>query len=174
MRMQLQLEDGNGEGMIPLLQDYLLGNYESMWQRLSPPEEHPEDLALLAKTALAALNIPLATKVYRMMGDLDMQMYLESLALVEDKNLFCGHICVALSEFNLAQEFFLSSPKPSQALTLRCDLLQWELSLQLAGRLAPEEVPSISAQYAQHLESHGNNHTIHNTQYTMHSYRKSV
>jgi hypothetical protein len=42
-----------------------------------------------------------------------------------------------------------------EALNLRCDLLQWDESLQLATKLAPEEVPVISAQYAQHLESHG-------------------
>ena len=38
---------------------------------------------------------------------------------------------------------------------MRRDLLQWDQALHLANKLAPEEIPYISKEYAQQLEFTG-------------------
>ena len=52
----------------------------------------------------------------------------------------------------LLQTFFLMSGTPAAALEMRRDLLQWEMALQLANKLAPEQIPDISREYAHQLE----------------------
>ena len=42
-----------------------------------------------------------------------------------------------------------------EALNMRRDLLQWDQALHLANKLAPEEIPYISKEYAQQLEFTG-------------------
>ena len=37
-------------------------------------------------------------------------------------------------------------------LQMRCDLLHWDQALNLAKSLAPDQIPSISKEYAQQLE----------------------
>lgn len=44
------------------------------------------------------------------------------------------------------------SGEPVAALYMRRDLLQWDQALQLANKLAPNEVPYIAREYAQQLE----------------------
>ena len=44
------------------------------------------------------------------------------------------------------------SGTPVAALEMRRDLLQWEMALQLANKLAPEQIPDISREYAHQLE----------------------
>ena len=39
---------------------------------------------------------------------------------------------------------------------MRRDLLQWDQALHLANKLAPQEIPYISKEYAQQLEFTGN------------------
>jgi len=46
----------------------------------------------------------------------------------------------------------LESSNPIQALVMRQDLLQWDVSLDLAKTLAPERMPYISFKYGQQLE----------------------
>jgi hypothetical protein len=50
------------------------------------------------------------------------------------------------------QDWYLKSSQPVAALHMRRDLLQWDQALQLAGKLAPEQIPYISCEYAQQLE----------------------
>ena len=50
--------------------------------------------------------------------------------------------------------FFINS-SPIEALNMRRDLLQWDQALHLANKLAPEEIPYISKEYAQQLEFTG-------------------
>ena len=45
---------------------------------------------------------------------------------------------------------------PVEALNMRRDLLQWDQALHLANKLAPQEIPYISKEYAQQLEFTGN------------------
>ncbi|XP_071452490.1 WD repeat-containing protein 19 [Hetaerina americana] len=109
----------------------------------------------LAEAALKCLNVDMAITVYRQMGNVGMVWALESFQGTEDKCLLAGHVSVCLRNFSKAQEWFLQSSDPLAALEMRRDLLQWEQALQLARKLAPEQVPYISREYAQQLEIMG-------------------
>ncbi|KAF2362334.1 Tetratricopeptide-like helical domain [Trinorchestia longiramus] len=73
----------------------------------------------------------------------------------EDPKLLSGHIAMFLSDFTLAQDLYLSSGSPVCALEMRRDLLQWEPALQLARKLAPQQIPYIAREYAAQLEFTG-------------------
>lgn len=57
-----------------------------------------------------------------------------------------------LNEFDQAQQWFLKSTYPEAALEMRRDLLQWDQALQLAKKMAPDQIAYISKEYAQQLE----------------------
>jgi WD repeat-containing protein 19 len=50
------------------------------------------------------------------------------------------------------QDWFLKSSQPIAALHMRQDLLHWDQALQLAAKLAPQQIPYIAREYAQQLE----------------------
>lgn len=111
-------------------------------------------LALSGK-AMELLNIELACKVYRQLGDAGMVMALNDLMNIEDINLLAGHISLLFCDYMRAQELFLSSSTPSAALSMRRDLLQWDQALQLAKSLSSKETPEICVAYGEQLESRG-------------------
>ena len=51
---------------------------------------------------------------------------------VEDKNLLAGKISMLFGDYNRAQDLYLASSRPSAALDMRRDLLQWDQALKLA------------------------------------------
>lgn len=114
-----------------------------------------EAWAELGRTALRALDIDFAIRVYRQLGDVGMVMSLIKIRSVEDQNLLAGYISMFLQDFNVAQDKFLASSYPLAALEMRRDLLHWDLALQLAKTLAPDQIPFISREYAQQLEFTG-------------------
>ena len=59
-------------------------------------------------------------------------------------------------ECHLIVIFFHFLGSPVEALNMRRDLLQWDQALHLANKLAPQEIPYISKEYAQQLEFTGN------------------
>lgn len=101
---------------------------------------------------------------------------------IEDMNLRAGHLAMFLCDYNLAQDLYLSSNCPIAALEvpasrpsrntclcheipvvisllfcdacrqMRRDLLHWDSALMLAKRLAEDQIPFISKEYAVHLE----------------------
>lgn len=77
---------------------------------------------------------------------------LESICDIEDCNLLSGYISLFLNDYDNAQEWFLKSSIPTAALEMRRDLLQWDLALQLAKKMAPEQIALLSREYAQQLE----------------------
>ncbi|XP_022236749.1 WD repeat-containing protein 19-like [Limulus polyphemus] len=77
---------------------------------------------------------------------------LQSVKDIEDRNLIGGHLAMFKGDFNLAQDLYLQSTKPATALEMRRDLLHWDQALHLARKLAPEQIPFISREYAQQLE----------------------
>lgn len=81
-----------------------------------------------------------------------MVLNLENILNIEDNKLLCGYIKMFLCDHDKAQEWFLSSSYPAAALEMRRDLLQWDHALQLAKKMAPEQVALISREYAQQLE----------------------
>lgn len=110
----------------------------------------------LAQAALKKLEIEFATRIYRFLGDIGMVWSLHEIKDIEDKKLLSGHVAMILGDYNLAQNLYLQSGSPVEALNMRRDLLQWDQALHLANRLAPLEIPYISKEYAQQLEFTGN------------------
>ncbi len=55
----------------------------------------------------------------------------------------------------LEKTLFISSSRPLTALEMRRDLLHWENAMNLAKKLAPDQIPFISKEYAQQLEMKG-------------------
>jgi WD repeat-containing protein 19 len=80
---------------------------------------------------------------------------LDDIRDIEDKRLVSGHLAMMLGDYSLAQDLYLQSSQPVEALHMRRDLLQWEQALALASRLAPGETPTISREYGQQLEFTG-------------------
>lgn len=102
--------------------------------------------------AMEHLEIELAIRVYKVLDDVSMVWSLERLLDVEDCKLLCGYVMMFLGDFEGAQNWFLKSSYPVAALEMRRDLLQWDQALQLAKKMAPEQVALISREYAQQLE----------------------
>nr|CAD7410647.1 unnamed protein product [Timema poppensis] len=98
----------------------------------------------------------LLRRVYRHLGDVGMVWLLQDIQHVEDQKLLNGHVAMFLQDFEKAQEWYLMSSRPVAALDMRRDLLQWDQALQLASKLAPDQIPYIACEYAQQLEFMGN------------------
>lgn len=109
----------------------------------------------LAQSAMKKLEIEFASRVYRHLGDVGMVWSLNEIKDIEDKKLLSGHMALLLGDYNLAQNLYLQSGSPVEALNMRRDLLQWDQALHLANKLAPAEIPYISKEYAQQLEFTG-------------------
>ncbi|NXI09469.1 WDR19 protein, partial [Irena cyanogastra] len=109
----------------------------------------------LAKACLHHMEVDFAIRVYRTSGNAGMVMSLEQVKGIEDHNLLAGHLAMFIGDFNLAQDLYLASSCPIAALEMRKDLQHWDRALQLAKRLAPEQIPFISKEYAVQLEFMG-------------------
>lgn len=106
----------------------------------------------LGRKAISHLDIELAIKVFRKVGNVAMVLSLEQIKGTEDKSLLAGYVAMYLEDYNTAQDLFLASSNPLAALEMRRDLLHWDQALELAKSLAPEQIPYISREYAQQLE----------------------
>ncbi|XP_067137635.1 WD repeat-containing protein 19 [Centruroides vittatus] len=111
-----------------------------------------DDWVSLGNSAIYNLDVDLAIRVFRHIGDVGMVWSLQGVKNIEDRNLLAGHLAMFQNNFNLAQDLYLASGTPSAALEMRRDLLHWEQALQLAKKLAPNQIPFISREYAQQLE----------------------
>ncbi|XP_030349246.1 WD repeat-containing protein 19 isoform X1 [Strigops habroptila] len=109
----------------------------------------------LAKACLHHMEVDFAIRVYRTFGNAGMVMSLEQIKGIEDHNLLAGHLAMFTGDFNLAQDLYLASSCPGAALEMRKDLQHWDSALQLAKRLAPDQIPFISKEYAVQLEFTG-------------------
>lgn len=111
-----------------------------------------KDFDTMGNACLVHMEIEQAIKIYRMGGNVGMVMSLMSIQGVEDRNLLAGHLAMFLGDFDQAQDLYLSSSCPHAALEMRRDLLHWDSALLLAKRLAEDQIPFISKEYAVHLE----------------------
>uniref|UniRef100_A0A8C6ZUB4 WD repeat domain 19 n=1 Tax=Nothoprocta perdicaria TaxID=30464 RepID=A0A8C6ZUB4_NOTPE len=109
----------------------------------------------LGRACLHHMEVDFAIRVYRTFGNAGMVMSLEQIKGIEDHNLLAGHLAMFTGDFNLAQDLYLASTCPIAALEMRRDLQHWDSALQLAKRLAPEQIPFISKEYAVQLEFTG-------------------
>lgn len=120
---------------------------------------------ILAEALIENLEIKTSKRIYRnIIKDVGMVMNLERIEKCEERSELIGHVAVLFNNFNLAQNSFLNSSKPKEALYLRMDLLEWEQALVLAKKFAPEEISYISLEYASQLELEGRFGEAH-TQY---------
>ncbi|KAJ1448620.1 hypothetical protein M885DRAFT_538620 [Pelagophyceae sp. CCMP2097] len=111
----------------------------------------------LSGKAMEVLDLDLAVRVYRQLGDAGMVMGLERISHLEDKNLLAGHVLLLFSQYAAAQDLFLLSSRPVAALEMRRDLLHWDQALKLAHTLDAAQEPFVSVEYAQQLEFRGDN-----------------
>jgi len=109
----------------------------------------------LGQDSMRVLDISMATRCYRQLGDAGMVMALQRLEGLEDSHLLRGHIALIFDDHTAAQDHFLQSNRPLAALEMRRDLMHWEQALKLAKTLASEQVPTISREFAKQLEFRG-------------------
>ena len=111
---------------------------------------------MLGEFMLKILDLKVAKRIYSfVLADVGMSMTLDRLRQVENLNELLGHISVIFNQFDKAQEYFLKSENPIEALYLCHDLRQWKQALSLAQTLCPGQVTILSKEYAQQLESDG-------------------
>ncbi|XP_037530887.1 WD repeat-containing protein 19 [Nematolebias whitei] len=134
-----------------LSQALMLKRFQEAWD-LCKSAGGDADWAELGKACLVHMEVELAVQVHRMSGNVAVVLSLQSIQGIEDNNLLAGHLAMFLEEYNLAQDLYLSSSCPNAALEMRRDLLQWDSALMLAKRLAEDQIPFISKEYAVHLE----------------------
>lgn len=124
---------------------------ESAWLAALELDKKQFWLALSGK-AMETLNVELAARVYRQLGDAAMVMALQECMYIEDRYLLAGQISLLFCDYQRAQDLFLSSSRPQAALEMRRDLLQWDQALKLAQAFNVSQVPDICVQYGQQLE----------------------
>ena len=60
------------------------------------------------------------------MGDIGMVWTLDEFRSVEDKKLIGGHVFMMMGDYDSAQNMYLQSGTPVEALHMRRDLLHWD------------------------------------------------
>ncbi|KAH8095414.1 hypothetical protein JL720_2712 [Aureococcus anophagefferens] len=132
---QYEHKEAGAPHQLVFCQNLALLRLKDAWNAALALKNRAYWLALSGK-AMEIMDIDLAIRVYRQLGDAGMVMGLERIAHLEDKNLLAGHVLLLFSNYNAAQDLFLSS-------------------LKLAHTLDPSQVPYISVAYAQQLEFKG-------------------
>jgi hypothetical protein len=79
-------------------QSVALVRLNAAWDAARQLKSRPLWLALSGK-AMEVLNVAMALKVYRQLGDAGMVMALEQLLDIEDKNLLAGHIAMLFADY---------------------------------------------------------------------------
>ncbi|XP_038608395.1 WD repeat-containing protein 19-like [Tachyglossus aculeatus] len=137
-----------------LMQALILKRFSDAWVIC----KHLDDLSAwneLGSACLHHMEVEFAIRVYRTIRNVGIVMSLEQIKGVEDHSLLAGHLAMFTNDFNLAQDLYLASSCPRAALEMRRDLQHWDSALQLAKRLAPDQIPLLSKEYAIQLEFTG-------------------
>lgn len=145
---------GTNERRQMLTQTLMLKRFPDAWEVCKILNDHAA-WNELARACLYHMEVEFAIRVYRTIGNVGMVMSLEQIKGIEDCHLLAGHLAMFTSDFNLAQDLYLASSCPVAALEMRRDLQHWDSALQLAKRLAPDQIPFISKEYAIQLEFTG-------------------
>ena len=112
---------------------------------------------VLGTKALENLDLDTSLKSFQMGKNLAMVLTLEQLIHENERDLLIGHVAMVLGHYDLAQEFYLKSSGPLNALDMRCDIQDWFVALSLTKNIAPELECFISKKLAIQTESQGNN-----------------
>ncbi|KAF1762111.1 hypothetical protein GCK72_010373 [Caenorhabditis remanei] len=105
--------------------------------------------------ALLDSDVTMAIRIFREIEDAAMVAALEQIETIEEKNLLHAQIYTILSRYDDAEQLYLDSSRPIEALNMRRDLLEWPKALVLAETMDPKEIPFLSKEYAQELELTG-------------------
>lgn len=132
-------------------QSLALLKLEDAWQTALELDRRHYWLAL-SNRAMELLNIDVALRVYRQLGDAGMVMALQQSLQMEDRHALAGNVALLFGDYSRAQELYLASGQPINALNMRKDLLQWDQALKLSQTLAPGQIPEICIRYGQQLE----------------------
>ncbi|XP_059483099.1 WD repeat-containing protein 19 [Neocloeon triangulifer] len=109
----------------------------------------------LAEAALHDMDFEVASRAYRRLKDAGMVCSIEAASEAEDRFEAAGMAAISLGLYDLAEQAFLRSDRPTAALEMRSSLLQWPRALELATSLAQNQVPLLAKQFAQQLEFTG-------------------
>ncbi|XP_031991730.1 WD repeat-containing protein 19 isoform X1 [Hylobates moloch] len=147
-------DTGPEELRLMLTQNLMLKRFSDAWEicRILNNEAAWNELA---RACLHHMEVEFAILVYRRIGNVGIVMSLEQIKGIEDYNLLAGHLAMFTNNYILAQDLYLASSCPIAALEMRRDLQHWDSALQLAKRLAPDQIPFISKEYAIQLEFAG-------------------
>ncbi|KAF1335623.1 Wd repeat-containing protein 19, partial [Globisporangium splendens] len=132
-------------------QNLSLLRMEAAWKLALSIDSRDYWLALACR-AMQILDVAMAKRAYRQIGDSGMVLGLNHIESIEEKNLLAGHVLLLFGEYSEARRLFLSSSDPMAALQMQRNLLQWDQALKLADSLAIELVPELSVSYATQLE----------------------
>lgn len=113
------------------------------------------EFEILYKLAVETLNIRLALRIQRHLGNVAQVKFLEEIQDYDDIRLLQGFCAILSNKADVAQQILLkgaTSMNYYEALELCRDLLMWEQALTMAQQIAPQEVFAISLEYAQQLE----------------------
>ncbi len=102
--------------------------------------------------ASSSYFVYLAIKAYNRIGNHSTAFNLSEVLEEEDLKLACGHIALNIGDFDLAEKSYLLSSEKEWALSMRCDLHQWEDALELAVSHAPFLCAGICLKYAESEE----------------------
>lgn len=64
---------------------------------------------------------------------------------------------MVLGKYDIAQEYYLKSSEPNNALEMRSDIQDWLIASTLAKKIAPHQQSFINRRLAVKTESQGNN-----------------
>jgi WD repeat-containing protein 19 len=106
---------------------YVIGRYDDIWS-LYPLISSIKPWVMLAESALHALDIEFAKRVYRQIGNVAMVMTLDSITDIEDRLELTGHVAVIFGDFAFAHQCFLTA-NPRHALNLKIDLCEYDAAL---------------------------------------------
>ncbi|XP_043548785.1 WD repeat-containing protein 19 isoform X2 [Chiloscyllium plagiosum] len=149
------LKDLGPNDLQPMLtQCLMLKRFNEAWN-VCKLFNDPSAWTEFARACLHHMEVEFAIRVYRMIGNVGMVISLEQIKGIEDHSLLAGHLAMFMNDFNLAQDLYLASSCPIAALEMRRDLQHWDSALQLAKRLAPDQIAFISKEYAIQLEFTG-------------------
>ena len=138
-----------------LLRDILkLHRYQDSWKICEYLNDR-EAWDAFGRAVIQDMDLEQAIRIYRHIGDSGFAQTLTKMKRIEERNLIAGHLAVCCDRHDLAQNLFLSSSDPLEALEMRQNLLQWSEALTLANRLAPKQIPVICREYATQLELTG-------------------
>ncbi|KRX03337.1 hypothetical protein PPERSA_05695 [Pseudocohnilembus persalinus] len=110
----------------------------------------------LGRKALENVELDVAIKAFKLSKNLSMVMTIQSFYHENEKNIIFANIAMILGQYDLAQELFIKSSMPINAVEMRSDIQDYVTALNLAKKLAPQLEPYICRRLAMLRESQGN------------------